>query len=129
MERLGPLSYLVETADHLLWKRHIDLLRQLSPRKGQEFVDSEDPEPAIEEPGLAVVPTETPPQAELASTPAAGMQPPQETTPEPPVPTTAPPSLASDSGNATADTNPETVTPLARRYPARDHNPPERLGW
>ena len=30
VERLGPLTYLVETADRLLWKRHIDLLRELS---------------------------------------------------------------------------------------------------
>ena len=26
IERLGPLTYLVETTDYLLWKRHIDLL-------------------------------------------------------------------------------------------------------
>ena len=29
IERLGPLTYLVETADYLLWKRHINLLREL----------------------------------------------------------------------------------------------------
>ena len=28
IERLGPLTYLVETTDHLLWKRHIDLLHE-----------------------------------------------------------------------------------------------------
>ena len=29
IERLGALTYLVEMTDHLLWKRHVDLLRDL----------------------------------------------------------------------------------------------------
>ena len=29
VEHLGPVSYLVETSDQLLWKRHVDLLREL----------------------------------------------------------------------------------------------------
>ena len=29
IERLGALTYLVEMTDHLLWKRHVDLLREL----------------------------------------------------------------------------------------------------
>ena len=29
VERLGPLSYLVETADKLLWRRHVDHVKRL----------------------------------------------------------------------------------------------------
>ncbi len=30
IERLGPLSYLVETKDHDQWRRHVDLLKELA---------------------------------------------------------------------------------------------------
>ena len=30
VERLGPLSYLVETEDRELWRRHVDLLKELA---------------------------------------------------------------------------------------------------
>ncbi len=46
VERLRPLSYLVVTSDHLLWKRHIDILRELSSRQSQEFTDSDAPDPS-----------------------------------------------------------------------------------
>ena len=39
VERLGPLSYLVETETHQLWKRHVDQLKEVSdsPLKPMEF--------------------------------------------------------------------------------------------
>ena len=44
IERLGPLTYMVKTKDQLLWRRHIDLLRELSPRQAPEL-DEFAPEP------------------------------------------------------------------------------------
>ena len=45
VERLGPLSYLVETSDKLLWKRHIDLLRELEVRnRDSEFQEPDAPD-------------------------------------------------------------------------------------
>ena len=40
-ERLEPLTYLVETTERLLWKRHVDLLRELTVRKQLETLDAE----------------------------------------------------------------------------------------
>ena len=40
IERLGHLTYLVETTDHLLWKRHINLLRELKVKSQAETPQS-----------------------------------------------------------------------------------------
>lgn len=59
VERLGPLTYLVETSEHLIWKRHIDLLRELSLSRSlsqsQELEESE-PEVPVETPNSEVLP-------------------------------------------------------------------------
>ena len=51
VERLGPLTYLVKTSNKLLWKRHIDLLRELSMRNSntepQEDTSPNDLEPEV----------------------------------------------------------------------------------
>lgn len=45
VERLGPLSYLVETSDKLLWRRHMDLLRELEIRnRDAELQDPNTPD-------------------------------------------------------------------------------------
>ena len=46
IERLGPLTYLVETTDHLLWKRHIDLLRELKVNSQVETPQSTESDPS-----------------------------------------------------------------------------------
>ena len=66
VEHLGPLTYLVATTDSLLWKRHIDLLRELCVRdritedhNSEELGDLEettDPEAALP-PALVPIPT------------------------------------------------------------------------
>ena len=66
VEHLGPLTYLVETTDRLLWKRHIDLLRELcvhnhitEDHNSEELGDLEetaDPE-AVMPPAFVPIPT------------------------------------------------------------------------
>ena len=55
IERLGPLTYLVETTEQKLWKRHVDLLQELCvriPNSTETTEDSEDAEqPVISLPG------------------------------------------------------------------------------
>ena len=46
IERLGPLTYLVETTDHLLWKRHIDLLCELKVNSKAETPQSRELDPS-----------------------------------------------------------------------------------
>ena len=46
IERLGPLTYLVETTDHLLWKRHIDLLHELKVNSQVETPQSTESDPS-----------------------------------------------------------------------------------
>ena len=63
VERLGLLTYLVETSNKLLWKRHIDLLRELSMRNSntepQEDTSPNDLEPEVcSTPTIAIQPGE-----------------------------------------------------------------------
>ena len=46
IERLGPLTYLVETIDHLLQKRHIDLLHELKMNSQVETPQSAESDPS-----------------------------------------------------------------------------------
>ena len=63
IERLGPLTYLVETADHLLWKRHIDLLRELKMGSQAETPQSTESEPSdLDIPLGDTTPMGTPPE-------------------------------------------------------------------
>ena len=95
-ERLGPLTYLVETTERLLWKRHVDLLRELTVRKQLETLDAEMPDsqdwdvpapelPLVLEPDTLPAVGDVPPPAPVAA-PAA--------TPLP----AAPPAPARDTG-------------------------------
>lgn len=72
VEWLGPHTYIVKTRDQLLWERHVDLLRELSPageiEHHPEFAPKSDPlqwpvpfpEPVIE--NLAAPPNSGNPQ-------------------------------------------------------------------
>ena len=99
VERLGPLTYLVETSERLLWKRHIDHLQELELRDwNSEFPEPEAPDVDIPggdsqapPPPLVVVPT--------ADSPAVVRQ-------DPP-----------DAGMAPTPTAPETVTPATSKSP------------
>jgi len=44
VERLGPLSYLVETEDHDLWRRHVDLLKELVASEQSPSTSTSQPE-------------------------------------------------------------------------------------
>ena len=46
IERLGPLTYLVETSDHLLWKRHVDLLLELKINSQAETPQTTESDPS-----------------------------------------------------------------------------------
>ena len=131
VERLGPLTYLVETADRLLWKRHIDLLRELAVRHPiSETQDSEDPEPPdIDVPVVdsgppvlsapPVMPTVPLPSAPDTSPPVTTSPTPiPVTTPTSPVPTT--PSRAVDAGTPVPPPAPVVRTPMVHTYPLRN---------
>ena len=100
IERLGPLTYLVETIDHLLWKRHIDLLRELKKVNSQAVT----PQSTGSDPSDLDMP--------LGDTASIGTPPEDVTTPpEPP------------DQNRNQDIVPETP-----RYSRRDHQSPDQYG-
>ena len=99
IERLGPLTYLVETADHLLWKRHVDLLRELKMDSQTETPQSTESDPSdLDIPLGDTTPMGTPREEII-------------TPPEPP------------GQNRNQDIVPETP-----RYPRRDRRSPDRYG-
>ena len=46
IETLGPLTYLVEMTNNLLWKRHIDLLHELKVNSQAETPQSTESDPS-----------------------------------------------------------------------------------
>ena len=99
IERLGPLTYLVKTADHLLWKRHIDLLRELKMDSQTETPQSTESDPSdLDIPLGDTTHMSTPPEEII-------------TPPEPP------------DQNRNQDIVPETP-----RYPRRDRRSPDWYG-
>ena len=99
IERLGPLTYLVETTDHLLWKRHIDLLRELKVNSQVETPQSTESDPS----DLNIP---------LGDTTSMGTPPEEVTTPP-----------DSPDQNMNQDIVPETP-----RYPRCDRRSPDRYG-
>ena len=129
VERLGPVSYLVETADHQMWRRHLDHLKEFrglpnSVQSGSDrevAVDDEDPLPTSSEPTTGDFPDEPhaedpPPEVDV---PVSDPPPtPSGSHAEPPDPGTRP-----SSSTAIELENPEPPPP---RYPTRIRHPPER---
>ena len=119
VERLGPLTYLVETSDRLLWKRHIDLLRELCVRETREF-ESAEPEVAesegdpLPDPGATDTPMDPDPPTD-DSTPSAKA---------------ALDSSVSPSGDVAPPPSPTpTATTQTKTYPTRQRATPDYYGW
>ena len=115
VERLGPLTYLVETTDRLMWKRHVDLLRELSarssrPEPGDQPEEFPDVSPASPEAATTSEQPQPEPEPEPAPAPPEPDATPTET-PPPPEPS-------------------ETTTPSSApsRYPGRARHQPEWYG-
>ena len=102
METLGPLTYLIQTPDGSLWKRHLDQIRDGS--KVSESDQTHDQDCDISVPSaVATSPTPTPvPSSETIT----------------------------DTGQSTAvdlPPNDTTIEPKSTRYPTRNRQPPDRL--
>ena len=97
--RLGPLSFLVETQDKLLWRRHVDHLKDRTIQHNSKPAPYQDPDPDDEYSGPVFQPaTEQPPDQlpdqppELPdSTPAQVVEPERVVTTPPGTPTATPP--------------------------------------
>ena len=129
VERLGPLTYLVETSDRLLWKRHIDLLREFHVRSASDLPALEsnvedfpdvDPLPNLPAAVPAVEPTGRDPRTE---------DPPADNTGDDPgTPDAAPTAPGAAAGTSTGnDTEPVETPPTERRYPTRVRHAPDRF--
>ena len=110
IERTGPVSYLVETTEHQLWKRHIDQLKALadSAVEGQGHTSTDPPSDAdFDVPRPAPVVPTTPPDGSIDSDPPEPEL--QDTFNLPPPP---------DPGNSSTS-----------RYPQRTRAEPEYYGF
>ncbi len=136
VERLGPLTYLVETSDRQLWRRHVDHLKELVERRvsteslGGDCVDwdsSAQETAAPEVSGTATAehpPTTATSQLGQPSPEPVGRA--QSSTSMSTTPTTATATAARPESSTTAGTTPLSPTP---RYPARAHQRPNYFGW
>jgi len=112
LERLGPLSYLVETRDHQVWRRHVDHLKSSGPAtvpavpQGQEGSD-------VWETPQAVDPDVENSDRQLPTGEQGEIEPNTESSAD-----TVPEAAAPE----TAETPPTAVP--EPRYPRREHAPP-----
>ena len=120
VERLGPLSYLVETEDRELWRRHVDLLKELAvpdyrPPSGTGPGGGA---PAGESPGgpdLSTGDVPTPPPVE------------EQQEPERPVDLDTDPTSAAPSNTGAGSESPSTSSAAparSKQYPRRICHPP-----
>ena len=85
IERLGPLTYLGKTADHLLWKRHIDLLCELKMDSQSETPQSTESDPSdLDIPLGDTTPMGTPPEEVITPPEPPGQNRNQDIVPETP---------------------------------------------
>jgi len=115
IERLGPLTYLIQVESGLFWRRHVDHLRVMSdqpmktdplPTQTATTPSVVDPAPSVVDPGLA--------QEQLTELSA-----PVESVTH--IPT-------SNSETVTVSNEPSPPSSPVRRYPLRDNRrPPDRL--
>ena len=111
-EQLGPLTYLIQTDSGFLWTRHLDHLRKLGD--------------------TAPVPDASPSEQESSGVdaypPADNTLPvtPSSTNPLNPAGEPSPHLDDATQTSSTAEQLPSTETNHSRRYPQREHNPPQR---
>ena len=118
VERLGPLSYLIETADKELWRRHIDMIKECTtttnsttPQQGTDYGDSVPTESncGFESPASGVTSETSTSTSETSETEV------------PAVVTHAPGVTPRDSIESSEVTE---TTGTHSRYPARTRHPP-----
>ena len=111
VERLGPVSYLVETSERQLWKRHIDLLKELSVKRNLSDAEESDIPPVLSEESVRL--PDSPPSSELSPSEAV-------------LPPASPPNPSGVTAQSPPPENTETPTPTEPRYPKRIRHPPDR---
>ena len=121
VERLGPLSYLVETGDNELWRRHVDMLKSCAARGDSTSNTQSEVDYGVSSPVSQAASSET-----TSATPPA-----VEATP-PVAEATTPRTSSSDidQSNTTSGTDvtthPESAKSVpTRSYPNRARNPPD----
>jgi hypothetical protein len=57
IQKHGPLSYVVEVKDGVLWWRQVDLLKQIEPRRARDLVTVEVAKPETQEDTFPYVPS------------------------------------------------------------------------
>lgn len=119
--KTGPVSYRVETSDHLIWRRHIDqLLHTSGSHDDSPQLTSSVPEmEAYQEQHLS--PEE--PQKQPSRMDAVPGTPRSAQVPSPGI-TSPRPGLIQSSPKDTV-----TDLPTGRTYPSRDRRPPDRLSF
>ena len=113
----------METADRLLWKRHVDLLKEMESRVSSEFQevtgDLDVAEPLVDSMPLA-------PPTPAAVPPAVPDVPAAEFPPEPQEPA----STSESPGPRAPPVGTPDVPPATEpRYPTRERHRPDRFGW
>ena len=116
VERRGPLSYLVQVATGVLWRRHIDHLLETADSPQEETAE-QNATPDLGNP-VSYSPPLTPPGDVPAVVPAT----------ESPSTSTETAALSDNQELAQESSNSSPITtPPPRRYPQRVRKPPDRF--
>ena len=127
IEKLGPLSYLVETSTQQVWRRHVDQLRLFEQHKTQSELN----EPNQMNSDSLIEPDSSPTSAD----PDVQLEPSLSVEQTSKLSDTGSPAFPSSTSQPTHEessstTNSKLVNPLqetTRHYPAQDRKPPDRL--
>jgi len=131
MERLGPLSYLVETEDQLLWRRQIDHMKKLDTESSSQPTPIEDsgdwgPSVAVPENRNVTVNDDTPDLPPEPEQPAES----EQAVSVPALGPTAPDSSSATTSTPETDGTPTVPVTTRKQYSLRRNRaPPDYLSW
>ena len=125
VERLGPLSYLVETSEHECWRRHVDMLKECTIHDESTSTKQSEADYGGATPGVPVEDSEGVASDIVTETPTSGVELSTEQEGGNSEEGQAGETQAGETNSTTSSSSGITESVPTRSYPNRVHNPPD----